>query len=397
MIRYLIKNNIKLMLRNPTNILLFVVIPVVVSAVLISAFSSLLESYECDENFDVGYTVAEGSPYENAIDAIKEIGDKNGVKFIAYSAEDITSDRSTSGDNEGGVPPVRSIMENNNLAGFVEIGEDSYKVYKTEEKKSESAKLEYIVSTFFNSLPLMSGMAAPSQNDPSETVNHSPSINESSTDAAADDFPSVIEADHSPAINSTDYYGIVFLVYISWCAIVCGAGLFTNEKKNCIIERLQVSNLSILQVYLARMIPIVSVVILGTGISMLLSVLVLGVHWGNIALSALIVMLMVLAATAFEMMIYEITNSMLATIILSFGIVWFMGFVGGTFETYMFSSVPETVKQLSPLYHENRALTELSSMGHSDYVISALLYPVTMTIISSIISLFAGRIRRFGK
>ncbi len=63
------------------------------------------------------------------------------------------------------------------------------------------------------------------------------------------------DRDHAPAIDSTDYYGIVFIVYISWCAIVGGAGLFTNEKKNCIIERLQVSNLSILQVYLARLIP----------------------------------------------------------------------------------------------------------------------------------------------
>ena len=53
MIRYLIKNNIKIMLRNPVNILLFVLCPIVVAAVLISAFSSLLESYECADNYDV--------------------------------------------------------------------------------------------------------------------------------------------------------------------------------------------------------------------------------------------------------------------------------------------------------------------------------------------------------
>lgn len=55
-----------------------------------------------------------------------------------------------------------------------------------------------------------------------------------------DDIEMTIEnPGHAPAIDSTDYYGIVFIVYISWCAIVGGAGLFTNEKKNCIIERLR--------------------------------------------------------------------------------------------------------------------------------------------------------------
>ncbi len=371
MIRYLIKNNIKIMLRNPVNIFLFVLCPIVISAVLISAFSSLLESYECADNYDVGYMVTEGSPYENYIDSIKEIGEKNGVKFIEYSDADITRENKSTDESKGDDSPFKSIIEKNDLCGFVEIGDNSYKVYKTEEKKSEGAKLEYMVSTFFNNMSLMGGV---------------------------DDIELAIEnPGHAPAIDSTDYYGIIFIAYISWCAIVGGAGLFTSEKKNCIIERLQVSNLSILQVYLARLIPIATVVILGSGIAMIISILVLGVHWGNYALSALIVSLMVLAATAFEMMIYEITNSMLATIIISFAIVWIMGFIGGTFETYMFSSAPQTVKLISPLYHENRALTELSSMGHSDYVFSAVTYSVALTFFSSIISLIAGRIRRFGR
>ena len=395
MIRYLIKNNIKIMLRNPVNIFLFILCPIVISAVLISAFSSLLESYECADNYDVGYMVTEGSPYENYIDSIKEIGEKNGVRFIEYSDADITREKDALDESEDGDAPIRNIIDNNNLCGFVEIGDSSYKVYKTNEKKSEGAKLEYMVSTFFNNMFLMSAVG---QNAPPAVAGEIAPAKETQINKDSDDIELVIEAaDHAPAIDSTDYYGIVFIVYISWCAIVGGAGLFTNEKKNCIIERLQVSNLSILQVYLARLIPIAVVVILGSGIAMIISILVLGVHWGNYALSALIVSLMVLAATAFEMMIYEVTNSMLATIIISFAIVWIMGFIGGTFETYMFSSAPQTVKLISPLYHENRALTELSSMGHSDYVFSAVTYSVALTFFSSIISLIAGRIRRFGR
>ena len=394
MIRYLIKNNIKIMLRNPVNILLFVLCPIVVAAVLISAFSSLLESYECADNYDVGYTITEGSTYENCIDPIKEIGEKNGVKFIEYSAADITREKNSTDENEGNDTPYKSIIENNNLCGFVEIDNDSYKVYKTEERKSEGAKLEYLVSTFFNNMSLMSAIGQ----NASDAAGKTTPAKDAQINKSIEDIELAIEnPGHAPAIDSTDYYGIIFIAYISWCAIVGGAGLFTNEKKNCIIERLQVSNLSTTQIYLARLIPIAAVVILGTLIAVVISIFVLGVHWGNIALSALIVSLMVLAATAFEMMIYEITNSMLATIIISFAIVWIMGFIGGTFETYMFSTTPETVKLVSPLYHENRALTELSSMGHSDFVFSAIIYSVALTSISSIISLIAGRIRRFGR
>ena len=141
MIRYLIKNNIKIMLRNPVNIFLFILCPIVISAVLISAFSSLLESYECSDNYDVGYMVTEGSPYENYIDSIKEIGEKNGVKFIEYSDADITRERTQLMKMKKKTLRIRSIIENNNLCGFVEIDNDSYKVYKTEERKAKAQSL----------------------------------------------------------------------------------------------------------------------------------------------------------------------------------------------------------------------------------------------------------------
>ena len=57
MIRYLIKNNFKIMFRSVTNILLLLVAPLLVSAVLESAFSSLLEHYEQKERIDVGQDV----------------------------------------------------------------------------------------------------------------------------------------------------------------------------------------------------------------------------------------------------------------------------------------------------------------------------------------------------
>ena len=61
MIRYLIKNYLKMMGRSPVNVLLFIVFPIVLIAVLSSAFSSLMESYERKESFSVGYIVCHSS------------------------------------------------------------------------------------------------------------------------------------------------------------------------------------------------------------------------------------------------------------------------------------------------------------------------------------------------
>ena len=202
------------------------------------------------------------------------------------------------------------------------------------------------------------------------------------------------KVDHAPAVNSTDYYGIIYIAYFGWCVIVCAAGLFSSEKKHRIDERLYVSNLSVFQMYLAKFIPIISVVAIGIGISSVASALLFGVHWGNIAISAVVVLLMVISATAMEMMIYELTNSMLATIIISFMVVWILGFIGGSFETYMFSGHPEFLKNISPIYHGNRALVELSGMGHSAYVKNSILYSIAITVISSTVSLLVGNLRR---
>ena len=350
MIRYLIKNNFKIMFRNGLNIFMYVLCPIIVSSVLISAFSSLMESYEPVQDFEVGYRVEENSDFAEYIDLLADAGSKNGISFVEYKT---------------GTP--KKLVDSLDLGGFIEFNNDGYTIYESEDKQYEGAKLEYMISAFFNK-----------------------SISDENEDISLD----IKYPEHAAAINSTDYYGIIYVVYFGWCAIVCAAGLFSQEKKNRINERLKVSNISAFKLYLAKIIPIVSVVSLGIGISSIITAFLFGVHWGNIGLSIIIVLFMVIAATTFEVMIYEITNSMIATIILSFGIVWIWGFVGGSFETYMFSGHSEMLKLLSPVYHGNRALVELSSIGKSDYILSSILYSLIMSIVCSFVAIMAGNIRR---
>ena len=77
MIRYMIKNNLKLMFRSPANIILFILMPILVSSVLASAFSALMKSYENKTPFDVGYCMEQlrrmGFPVY-VIDGVDQIG-----------------------------------------------------------------------------------------------------------------------------------------------------------------------------------------------------------------------------------------------------------------------------------------------------------------------------------
>ena len=68
-------------------------------------------------------------------------------------------------------------------------------------------------------------------------------------------------------------------------------------------------------------------------------------------------------------------------VFLLFMTLWFAGFVGGTFETYMYSVVPETIKRLSPLYYVNRTLVETSVNGSSSMLGSCIGVLLGMTAV----------------
>ncbi|MEE0060792.1 MAG: ABC transporter permease, partial [Acutalibacteraceae bacterium] len=169
------------------------------------------------------------------------------------------------------------------------------------------------------------------------------------------------------------------------------------EKKYGIVRRFQVSNISETQNFFGKFIPIILTVTAGMGVATIITILLYDINWGNSIISAIIVFLMIVAGTALGMMIYNITDSLVITIILQFTVVWFLGFFGGSFETYMFSNISDVLKQLSPIYHGNRALVELSCMGESSYVVSAVVYSAVITVICSIIAIFAGYVRKRGK
>ena len=357
MIRYLIKNNFKLMVRSITNSLLVVICPLILIALLSSAFDDMMSRYDGDADIIAGYRIEGKNVPSEMIDAFKDGAKDNGYILKEY----------TEGDPE-------EILRNEDMGGFVVFKDDTYTIYQNNDHKEEAKILEYSVNAFYeNALAGKVGVKT-------DSVKIEPE-----------------HPDYMPAIDSIDYYGIIEVVYFGWCAIVCGAGIFMSEKKYRISKKLRVSALSESKLYLAKFVPIVSVVILGNVATTLLSIILFKVHWGNPVLSALIVLFSVSAATAFGLMAYNIFDNIVVTIIAVFALVWFAGFFGGSFETYMFSLHPMSVKLISPIYHINRALVELSCMGHSDYVASSIMYCAAIIIVCSAVAVLAGSIRKRGK
>lgn len=356
MIRYLIKNNFKLMFRNTWSVVVMLLGPILVIAVLSSAFSELMKSYEGVDAFTVGYRMQEID--DAIIEATKLAGEEAGILFYEYP--------------EGG---IKDVMERNELAGFVEFSEDKYIIYTSADYEVEGITLEYFMNRVMNT-----------------GINASLKLQEQS-----DIVLPVEQLEYMPAVDSVDYYGIIYIVYFCWCGMICATGVFSNEKKYGIVRRFQVSDISESQNFLGKFIPIVLTVSSGMAIATAITVLLYDIHWGNPLLSMMIVFLMIAAGTALGMMLYNISDSLVITIILQFTIVWFMGFFGGSFETYMFSSTSDMLKHLSPIYHGNRALVELSCMGESNYVASAVIYSLAITVICSLIAILAGYVRKRGK
>lgn len=334
--------------------------PILVIAILSSAFSELMKSYEGADEFAVGYRIGGAAEGHAGLGDVKPeaVGPEAGILFYEYP--------------EG---EIEDVMEKNELAGFVEFSQDTYVIYKSADYEVEGIILEYFMNKVMN-----------------EGMNAALQVQEQ-----RDIILPAEELEFMPAVNARDYYGIIYIVYFCWCGIICATGVLSNEKKYGIVRRFQVSDISEVQNYFGKFISVILTVTAGMAAATAITVLLYDIHWGNPVLSVLIVFMMIMAGAALGLMLYNVSDSLVITIIMQFTIVWFMGFFGGSFETYMFSRTPDTLKLLSPIYHGNRALVELSCMGKSNYAAGAVWYSLAITAACSAIAILAGSIRKRGR
>lgn len=392
MIRYLIKNNLKILCRYLYNPVVFILAPLGVMVVLSSAFSQLLKKYEAPEEMKVGYRVENVEMYESYMDELVEAGKEADIRFIACPE---------------GEPA--DLMEKNDLGSFVVFGEDTYQVYQSEDHLIEGMATECMLHTFMEQAKMYQitmtaamagggmpmGQMSPEQMESLDATAVNPAKTEE-TDGE-EEFFTKETLPYLPDIDAMDYYGIIETVYFGWCAFICAAPLLISEKKNKFHLKFQVADIPTWKMYLAKYIPTVVFVCVSAYITVISSSVLLEVNWGFNIESFLILSTMLMAATALGYMFFALTNSTILSLGITTGIVWFAGFFGGSFETYILSGHPMNIKLMDPIYHGNRALVELSCIGHSDYTASSILFSCGIAVICSLIAIIGQTLRKRGR
>ncbi len=351
----LIKNNLKLILRSKWIVIILVFGYVAVTAVVSGAFEELMKSYNVKKEFQAGYRIDESSEYFNHMQMIKERALEAGITFVDYPLGEI-----------------KQILETNNCLVFVEFNKKDYAIYRTNENKAEGAVLEYFLNRLVSGLPAGQNPGA---------------------DIKEVQIP-FKQLKAMPNVEAKDYYGIAYIVYFIWFSYICLTPIFSSERKYGIDKKYKTTPISNFGLYLAKAIPGVIVIVTEILLSVLLATYLFHIKWGNYPYTILILFLNVLAGTALGLMFSLIFRNLAISVASSFTVITALGFFGGTFETYLYSSYPPLLKQLSPVYYVNRVLIEYSAMGKSDYTVVCILYLAAVIIVCSIIGIAAQSIKR---
>lgn len=343
----LIKNNIKLMLRNKVILIVMAILPVIIISLLSNIFEDLLGKSYNAEDFTCGYQIADGSDYKDIEEQLKDVLKENGITLKEYNKD--------YNDYETG-------MMNNEFDVFIDVGDDTCTIYRDENKLTEAAVAEYIFLNYFeqynNQVKIMTEMYE--QGEMKLEEYDSSIISEK------------IEAD--PVPTSIDYYGIVYVIFFSWCTPIVTAVVLSSERANRITKRFNISPMSKFSLYLGKLIPSVVAAIILTAISTIVSTLVFNIQWGNYLETILILILQILACNALGIVIFYLFNNTAISIALLWMLYMFFGLVGGTFATYMYSGMSKTMLYFSPIYFENRTLIEFATKGMSAYRNTCIYY-----------------------
>jgi ABC-2 type transport system permease protein len=335
------------------------ILPLITIALLSNAFQDMLDTaYELDE-FQVGYHVSENSKYKEMLPELEAICKTHDVILQEYPKVDITE-----------------LLQSKTVAVFVDISDDSYAVYQSNAKKTEAAVTESIFSGFFyqakEAMTLYSyGME---QGTP-----------EVFTQSNVKFMKEVLDTDPIP--SSTDYYGIIYILYFAWCGMISLVAVISSERKSAIPRRMRVSHMSKWSYYLGKFIPGTLAIFLEIGVAWILSVLLFDIHWGNIGISIIIVFLIAMGATGFGIVLFQLFNNAAISIVVGFVVIWIVGFFGGSFQTYMYANLPQKLVNLSPIYYINRTVVEFSTKGYSDYTGRCFVWLIGIILVFGIIGI----------
>ncbi len=336
----LIKNNLKLMLRGKWILFMMIILPLVTIALLSNAFQEMMNTDYTVSEFTVGYRIREDNSYRKLIPALKKVCKTQKILLQEYPEGDISQ-----------------LLKNKTVAAFVEIKDSkSYQIFQSSDYKTEAAITESIFSSFFYQT-----------NKAVTAATYTSEQGKADLSSVRDTKVRHEVLPTDPVPSSTDYYGIIYIVYFASCGMVSLVAVISSERKSAILSRMKVSHLSKFSFYLGKFLPCTLAIFIEIGTAWMISIPLFGIHWGNIGLSAIIIFLVSMASSAFGILLFQLFSNVAVSIVCGFVITWILGFFGGSFQTYMYAGLPQTLVDLCPIYYINRTLVEFSTMGHSDY------------------------------
>lgn len=349
MLKIYIKNHLKMMFRKKWIIILMVLFPLLLIGTLSSVFGGLMNREIALQEVMVGYSIKENIDFPTT--SFETVFTENSIKIEKVNSKD-----------------KEQQLHDQSIVAFIEISEDGYTIYKTSSYPTELAVIETLCYSYFWQFQY-------------QIIN-----------VSQDDIKLEIEMLNIAVLPSAvDYYGIIEIVYFTWFGFMALTSILSSERKYRILDRIKVTAVPNWTIYLAKLIPATIVCFIEMTIAIILSYLLFGVHWGNLIISLGIVLLSINAALAFSLMVFTFCKQILMGVAIMYVSGFVMGYIGGSFQMYMFAPFNEGIKSLSPIYHTNRALVELSTSGSSQYTVSCISILILIFIVCSMITMLKMR------
>ncbi len=355
----LIKNNMKLMFRSKAFLLLMVVMPLIVIALLSTAFKDMMASAREIDPFTVGYRITTDSAYLAFLPELKEVSAENDVTLIEYPEGDI-----------------EKLIKTGAVTAFIDIQDNKYTLYQSSDKQAEALVSESIFDSFFYQVDANAVLVKAQLAQGKSAIK----TLQSDRQMVSREVLAV-----EPMPTSTDYYGIIYIIFWSFCGMMPLAAVISSERKNAIPQRMRVSQMTKRQLYLAKFVPCFLVTFIEMGLVWIISALLFNVHWGQIPVSAAIILLSTMAAAAIGIFLYQLFSKVVVSVVVGFSLTWMLGFFGGSFDPYMYEDFPIMLMKASPIYYVNRTLVEFSTKGYSDYTGICLIYLIALILVFGIL------------
>lgn len=365
----LIKNNLKLMLKNKWILFFMTALPLMVMALLASVFEDMLGKDTDIEKITAGYAIhieneEEEKSFREAFETFLEGCEENNIYLKEYEAAE-----------------YKDLLEKKATDIFLLVTDKEMIIYGSEDKKIETMVLNSALASFDQMIH--SGKVL------KEYLTENPEKVQNLKETQLPDKV-YIKAERlavNPLPSAMDYYGIIEVVYFAWAGMVSLSVVISNERKNKIENRLQIAPVSKLSLYLGKVVPCVLATAVELGITMGLSIMLFGVHWGKIPASLGILLLLCIASGTVGVLLFYLFKSVVVSIVAGYLGLMAIGFLGGTFNMYMYA-YPEHVQKLSVQYYVNRTLVEYSTMGDSAYASGCITFLTVIILISTTLGMF---------